>query len=268
MLLLGSQSLSSQPMTTLHSLVTKIQERHYRWVSLRADLTLQFGTPDQHFASCRGELLYERLNEKLLLRCFGKNDRLVFIFRTFDRQFDLYLPGQNKIYHGNIFDLEDSPNIESHLKPLDLYKALKPLSFDVKRTEIEGEDKSRVSLKIFKRKVGGTYLSRSLLVDKKRGDVLKEVYFTPEEKPQLEIKRSNFKKFPFKEKGIRDFIYFPTMITIVSHEASKKSSLLLKTVKPLHARDKIHWILQLPEGIEHVYLKKQKKSKQGWVYNR
>jgi hypothetical protein len=137
--LLSSGPLSwagTAPGAELEGILQKIESRHYRWIAIRADVLLFFAKAGDPNAMCGGELLYQRLDERMLLTCVDARQELIFVFRTFDRRFDLYLPAQNTVYHGSIFDLEDSPDIESHLKARDLYRALKPMAVDPRRARV------------------------------------------------------------------------------------------------------------------------------------
>ncbi|MDD5226273.1 MAG: hypothetical protein PHV97_03690, partial [Candidatus Omnitrophica bacterium] len=125
------------PGSELEGILQKIESRHYRWIAIRADVLLFFAKAGDPNAMCGGELLYQRLDERMFLTCVDARQELMFVFRTLDRRFDLYLPAQNTVYHGSIFDLEDSPDIESHLKARDLYRALKPMAVDPRRAKVE-----------------------------------------------------------------------------------------------------------------------------------
>ncbi len=108
------------------SLLRLLHNRRGNWIALNGDLSLEFLTPQGKKVTCRAELVYQRLDEKILLKGFNEKNEPLFIFKTSDRNFELYLPLISEFYHGSIFDLEDSPEIQSHLKALDLYRALKP----------------------------------------------------------------------------------------------------------------------------------------------
>ena len=129
----------------------KIKTRNGYWNAYQGEVVLHFVTSENRQAVCEGTLTYQRLNEKMLLRCFNKakqplvsrgspeesNGQLLFILKTFDENYDLYQPATRAVYSGNIFDLENSRDIESHLKPLDLYRALKFFAVPEDAFEIE-----------------------------------------------------------------------------------------------------------------------------------
>ena len=164
------------PNIELEGILQKIESRSYRWIAIRADVLVFFAGAGNAQAMCGGELLYQRLDERMLLSCVDTHKELVFVFRTFDRRFDLYLPSQNTVYHGSIFDLEGSPDIESHLKARDLYRALKPLAVDSRHVRIERDNSAITSLEIFNARNGKDVLARKLLLTPK-GDVRGEVYY-------------------------------------------------------------------------------------------
>src|SRR5512140_1111132 len=85
----------------LEGILRKIESRHYRWIAIRADVLLFFAKTGDPNAMCGGELLYQRLDERMFLTCVDTRQELLFAFRTLDRRFDLYLPSQNTVYHGS-----------------------------------------------------------------------------------------------------------------------------------------------------------------------
>ena len=110
----------------IENIVKQIEARRASWIAFKAKVMLHFYQEEEEKASCFGRLLYDRLEEKVVLSCVDNRNKLLFTFKTSDRDFELYLPAMKNVYEGNIFSLSDSPEINSHLKPLDLYRALKP----------------------------------------------------------------------------------------------------------------------------------------------
>ena len=54
----------------LDTILKQIENRHYRWVAFRSDVILFFVSPgNTGQAMCGGELIYERLDERMLLTC-------------------------------------------------------------------------------------------------------------------------------------------------------------------------------------------------------
>lgn len=251
-LLFSSVAAAAPDPKALDVILQKIESRHYRWVAIRAEVLLFLAASENSHAMCAGELLYQRLDERMLLPCIDSQKNLVFVFRTLDNRFDLYLPEQNTIYHGSIFDMEDSPDIESHLKPRDLYRALKPLAFDPVRTEIERNDAVRVLLNVYNEKRGKKSLARKLYLAPS-GDVLGEVYYGPEGQPLTQIQRYDFREIP-AEVSTYHSIIFPKKITILSPATKKGSALFFANVKALDSVDPLEFILRVPPGTKEVFL--------------
>lgn len=241
--------------TELGEILQKIESRHYRWIAIRASVVLFFATSGNSRAMCGGELLYQRLDERMFLTCVDFQQNLVFVFRTLDRRFDLYLPAQNTIYYGSIFDMENSPDIESHLKPRDLYRALKPMAVDPRHTEIERNNAVVTSLDVYTKKRDKEYLSRKLYLTPE-GDVRGELYFNTEGRPATEIQRYDFQKIPAQASFSR-FVIFPKKITILSPETKKGSAIFFAKVQPMDSIDSLEFLLRVPEGTKEVFLEEK-----------
>ncbi len=252
LLLFSSMSAAAADPKPLEAILQKIESRHYRWVAIRAEVLLFFAVSGDSRAMCGGELLYQRLDERMFLPCVDPKKNLVFVFRTLDRRFDLYLPGKNTLYHGSIFDMEDSPDIESHLKPRDLYRALKPSAFDPDHTEIERSGPMNITLNVYNEKRGKKSLEKKLYLAP-AGDVLGEVYYGPEGQPLTQIQRYDFREVPAEVSSFHSII-FPKKITIISPATQKGSALFFANVKALDTVDPLEFLFQVPPGTKEVFL--------------
>lgn len=252
LLLFSSVAVATSDPKPLEAILQKIESRHYRWVAIRAEVLIFFAVSGNSRAMCGGELLYQRLDERMFLPCVDSNRDLVFVFRSLDRRFDLYLPSQKTIYHGSIFDMEDSPDIESHLKPRDLYRALKPSAFDPDRTEIERNDAVSIMLNVYNEKRGGRSLERKIYLAPE-GDVIGEIYYSPEGQPLTQIQRYDFREIPAEVSSFHSII-FPKKITIISPSTQKGSALFFANVKALDSVDPLEFILRVPMGTQEVFL--------------
>lgn len=240
------------PDAELEGILQKIESRHYRWIAIRANVLLFFAKGEDSSAMCGGELLYQRLDERMFLTCADAQQKLVFIFRTFDRRFDLYLPSQNTVYHGSIFDLEDSPDIESHLKARDLYRALKPMAVDPRRAKIERANSAMTSVDVYSRNGPEEMLARKLYLTPE-GDVRGELFYNAEEKPVTEIQRYDFQEIRGRA-GSYTSIIFPKKVTITSPETKKGSAIFFTRVTALDAVDPLEFILRVPDRTREVFL--------------
>jgi hypothetical protein len=249
----ASVSLAETPSNAeLEGILRKIESRHYRWIGIRADVFLFFAKAGDPNAMCGGELLYQRLDERMFLTCADAQQDLIFIFRTFDRRFDLYLPAQNTVYHGSVFDLEDSPDIESHLKARDLYRALKPLAVDTRRTKVERTNSAITSLDVYGRNENEGSLVRKLYLTPE-GDVRGELFYNAEGRPVTEVQRYDFREIQ-GQAGSYGSIIFPKKITILSPETKKGSAIFFSRVTALDAVDPLEFVLRVPIGTKEVYL--------------
>ncbi|MEI7752273.1 MAG: hypothetical protein WCJ71_09325 [Candidatus Omnitrophota bacterium] len=240
------------PSAELEALLQKIASRHYRWIAIRADVLLFFAKEGDPNAMCGGELLYQRLDERMFLTCVDTRQELMFVFRTLDRRFDLYLPSQNTVYHGSIFDMEDSPDIESHLKARDLYRALKPMAVDPRRAKIERTNSAITSLDVYGRNDEEGTLVRKLYLTPE-GDVRGELFYDSKERPVTEIQRYDFRELRGNV-GSYNSIIFPKKITIASPETKKGSAIFFTRVTALDTIDPLDFILRIPPGTKEVFL--------------
>lgn len=255
LLFLGFSSISwaeTAPNPELEGVLRKIESRHYRWIAIRADVLLFFAKAGDPNAMCGGELLYQRLDERMLLTCVDTRQKLLFVFRTFDRRFDLYLPAKNTIYHGSIFDLEDSPDIESHLKARDLFRALKPMTVDPRRTKIERTNSAITSLDVYGRNETEGKLVRKLYLNPD-GDVRGELFYDSQKRPVTEIQRYDFREIRGRV-GSYDSVIFPKKVTIMSPETKKGSAIFFTRVTALDTVDPLEFVLRTPTGTKEVFL--------------
>jgi hypothetical protein len=248
----AAPAAETAPNLELEGILQKIESRHYRWIAIRADVLLFFAKTGDPNAMCGGELLYQRLDERMFLTCVDVRQELMFVFRTLDRRFDLYLPSQNTVYHGSIFDLEDSPDIESHLKARDLYRALKPMAVDSRRTKIERTNSAITSLDVYGRNDAEGTLVRKLYLTPE-GDVRGELFYDSKGRPVTEIQRYDFREFR-GHVGSYDSIIFPKKITITSPETKKGSAIFFTRVSALDAIDSLEFILRVPTGTKEIFL--------------
>lgn len=239
----------------LEIILQKIESRYYRWIAIRADIILFFATAGNSRAMCGGELLYNRLDERMFLTCADSQKNLVFAFRTLDRRFDLYLPDQKTVYHGSIFDMEDSPEIESHLKPRDLYRALKPSAADPRHIEIGRNNLVITHLDVYTKKGDREYLSRKLYLTPE-GDVRGELYFNAEGRIVTELQRYDFQNFGMSGRNAPSLI-FPKKITLLSPETKKGTAIFFAKVSAVDPVDSLEFLLRVPEGTQEVFLEEK-----------
>ncbi len=243
--------LKAAPLTDVAPIIRQIELRRGNWTAMRADLSLVFVTEFGQSASCQARLVYERLDEQLLLHCRNPSGKLLFTFRTQDRFFSLYLVDQNRVYEGDILDLQNNPEIESHLRPLDLYRALKPITMAEGETLVESVGANWVTLQIWRQSATNQYLSRRLFVSPE-GDVLKENFYQPDQMPSMTIERSEFYRFFSPVRDFREPVIYPRRILVESAEPSRSVLLLFEEIRFFSLLDQQDWSLGAPSNAEVV----------------
>lgn len=240
-------------LSALEDIIRKIENQRSQWTAFKADLALDFLTEGGHQASCRGELIYHRLDEKLILECFNTQNELLFAFKTDDRQFELFLPAYDTVFFGNIFELEDSLDIETHLKPLDLYRALKPMALFLRQASIENWSHDKIILRAYGKKHEGSYLARRMTTNH-QGDVTKEIFYSFDEQPLVSIYRSNFQKFRLADSGSKKPITYPQQILIESDKTGQQTVLFLEKIHFFSRLENQDWSLTLPPNTQIIHL--------------
>lgn len=245
-------------LSPLETVIQKIEMRRGLWTAFHADLKLQFSSRDQGNAACRGELTYHRLDEKMILKCFNDQNQMLFAFRTDDRFFQLYFPSRETVFVGSIFSLADSPDIESHIKPLDLYRALKPMMVPLHRSIAESWDQDVMMVKVFARDRQSSYLSRSFIASHE-GDILKEIYYSRKEDPLVTIHRMKIGSFQLEDGTLKNPIFYPQAIRIDSN--SKQSTLLaFHGIRFFAFLENANWLLDLPKTTRVIDLEKDEAN--------
>ena len=203
--------------SSLPDLIKKMEARRGTWTGMKAALSIQFTADHGKQAACQGTLIYHRLDEKILLQCYREQNRLVFLLKTTDREFELYLPAQRTLYKGNIFTLEDSPAIESHLRAWDLYRAFKPMVIPLENIELQKGAGSFFGL-IQKRNQLPSGIARELTISPE-GDIVSEIYYDLTGSPSVEIQRSGFQEMGAATAGMSTA--YPRQIRILSYHGNE-----------------------------------------------
>ena len=230
---------------SLAQLIDRIQARQGYWIGFEGELKLEFVTAQNQTASCRGELKYHRFAEKVMLRCFDEHRQLLFAFKTDDRMFEMYLPSSKTLYRGDALDLEDDPEIESHLKPLQLYRALKTAAIPMEQSVIEAWGEHTVTLKIYGKNHNQSYLLRRLL-STMQGDVQQETYYNFKEQAVLTILRSNYRAVKERRMDHTPSMIFPFQIRMETKATGSKTSLRFQKIKPRSFFSNQEWLLEVP----------------------
>jgi hypothetical protein len=202
--------------SALPALIQKVEARRGTWTGYKAQIEIQFTAASGKQASCQGTLAYHRLDEMILLQCYGNKEKRVFTLKTTDREFELYLPGHRTVYKGSIFALEDSPAIESHLRAWDLYRAFKPMVIPSENTGIKTSEQGTI-VTVLRVREGAAVPARELTVSPE-GDIVSEIYYGLSGKTSVEIQRSEFQEIGAVTAGTSTA--YPRHIRILSHKES------------------------------------------------
>ncbi len=240
--------------------IRKIENRRGTWLNLRTGLKMNFTSAQGKKASCDADLVYDRLNEKILLKGYNVQKKLLFAFRTDDRDFKLYLSSANTDFFGSIFDLEDSPAIHSHLKALDLYRALKPAAIPAD-AQIETETGGNIRLKV----MGKHGLEREIFANA-AGDVVTEVYYRKDGNIKSVIERKDFKPVM---KGKKESFYFPGKVLVRNYFSppgtpggQSETELLFVTAEFSESFGPLDFDFKLPENTRSADMSEEFKKQQ------
>ncbi len=243
-------TFSAEPKTILEvKQGTDIYFKNKNWTPFASEVELSFLKDDALQSSCSGTLLYDPLKKKLLMECYGKSGQLVFIFKNDDLHFLLYLPGMKQAWEGNIFELEYSPEFDSHLKPLDLYRAISPEPFSENQALNAYGVTDGMELEIAKPHQGKPYLARRLILNSK-GQVMNETFLTPDGTETTVVIREKFENLPNQVDVLNSKFYFAPQTTVFHPETGDKTILAIKSVRLYDQLPSEAWKVLLPEELQ------------------
>ena len=237
----GSTKLLAAENLSASDLIRKMDARKSGWVAMKAALRLDFVTALGKKASCEAALVYHRLDERMVLVGRNAEGGILFVFKTDDRHFELYLASKNTVFRGHIFDLENSPVIESHLKPLDLYRALKPMSLpDPPQSALKKVSDDGTAF--LETQSTGSYPARKIRLTRE-GDCLEERYLDASQNTRLRIRRVKFQGFLKPDGGPR--VFFPKEIRLDSAGTGMLGETAFKKTRLYF--DKVEFLSGVPE---------------------
>ncbi len=232
-------------------ILEKIEARRGSWTAMRAELTLHFHTENYQTATCLGKMAYQRLDEKLILQCRDARGKLHFAFKAEDRDFQLYIPAQNTVFEGSIFDLETTPEFDSYIKPLNLYRALKPMAFRTEQTMLEKVEKLWLTLRVDTIRREAPFTSRRAYVSPE-GDVLKEIYYSFDTTLPTTILRSEYRLVKTRQFDLKSRVYYPQHILVQSDAAERSMQFDFTKIEFFSMLEAMDWDLAIPAGVQTV----------------
>lgn len=248
-LLLSSQAFAAEPKTILE--VEQATDNYFKnknWTPFSASIELSFYKQDTLKSTCSGNLLFDPLRKKLLMECFGRLNQPVFVFKNDDLNFLIYLPGMRHAWQGDMFQLEYSPEFDSHLKPLDLYRAVSPEPFSERQVIGAYGVSDGIELEIAKPYQGSQYLARRLILDKK-GQVDHETFLAPDGGETTVVTREEFKKIKNKFDSVNSRFYYAVKTSVSHPETGDKTVLVLKNITLYEQFPDDAWVISMPEDV-------------------
>lgn len=231
--LLSASSIQIPYAPSVPQVIGIIEYGQGQWIILKADVKIDFVTAENEKASCDGDLLYDRWRERVFLKCFNDKKELLFIYKTHDRRFELYFPQKKILFHGDIFDLEFAEDIESHIKPLQFYRALKIGAIPPKQTVLEKWNKEFLALQVYGYEDNDSYLARKV-VAARDGRVVQEIFYDRDGRANMNVYRAEFKKIRSRDSALQKSFLFPHEIII---EVPPPTSASQKTQTIFHFQD-------------------------------
>lgn len=248
-LFLQTSCLASEPKTVLE--VKQANDTYFKnknWTPFAASIELSFYKQDQLKSTCTGTLLFDPLKKKLLMECSGKLNQTVFVFRNDDLNFLVYLPGMGQAWQGDMFQLEYSPEFDSHLKPLDLYRAVSPEAFSENQVVGAYGVSDGMEIEIAKPYQGTTYLARRLILDE-NAQVKNETFLAPDGVETTVVIRDSFERQKNKFDVINSRFFYAPQTTVIHPETGDKTILRMNNIT-LHERfPDDAWVVSMPESV-------------------
>lgn len=248
-------ALSRAQETTLPDLIKQVELRRGIWTGLKAEIEIQFTSASGKEASCQGTLTYHRLDEKILLECHNAKNKRVFLLKTTDREFELYLPAHKTLYKGNIFSLEDSPAIESHLRAWDLYRAFKPMVLPSENISVSPAENGMTLLTVLRGEPPAK--AREVKVSAE-ADIVSETYYGFGGTVSVDIQRSEFQEIGAETEGVPTV--YPRRIDITSYKqtaaepSAMKTAFIFKSANFLTELAEADFEMPLPPGTKVMEL--------------
>lgn len=222
--------------------------RNKNWTPFAASIELLFYKANGAQSRCSGTLLFDPLRKKLLMDCMDESGLPVFVFKNDDLEFMLYMPGLNRAWFGNMYQLEYSLDFDSHLKPLDLYRAASPEPFSEDQAVSANGVGEGMEIEIAKPYQSIRYMARRIILNK-HGQVEHETFLTPDGTATTVIVREKFKKMKNKFDRINTKFYYAPQ-TIVTHpETEDRTVMNISNVTLHHSFPDEAWEMEIPESV-------------------
>lgn len=247
--IIGKTAPAAEPQTVLElKRATDTYFRNKNWTSFAAAIELTFYQKEELKSTCSGTLLFDPLKKKLIMECSGKLNQPVFVFRNDDLNFLLYLPGMRHAWQGDMFQLEYSPEFDSHLKPLDLYRAVSPEAFSEDQAISAYGMRDGMEIEIEKPYENTRYMARRLLLDF-QGQVRNETFFTPDGTETTVVTRENFKQLDNPFDSINKVFYYAEQTSVFHPETGDKTVLKMTHVTLNQGFPEDVWVVSMPEDV-------------------
>jgi len=260
-LLVFSHAAFGKSPLSVSEMVEQFEKNNRSWVYYEAEIDLDFYLAGGEKRTCGGKLFFQRLSEKFLLTCADAKNNPLFAFRAEDMLFGLHLPADGVLITGNIFDLEFSGEFESFVKPLAVYRALKP--YMPSPSEVRAETRGENWVELIQEKIyhDKTYPARKLILTSE-GTITDEMFLMPNGELTTRIRRKNFQALPWKKPSS-----IATAILIQSPKDKTQLVLTIKKILSTELPEDDVFLLKVPGETEMIEAQKtfaDPKLNPGW----
>jgi hypothetical protein len=190
---------------------------------IKADLDMYFRrSPEEKRKGCRGKLVSIKKTggtSSIYLKGYKRLIPTFFTLTSDGREFWLHIPSDNVVYTGPFDRTEKADTAEVDLEAADLSRLLYVEPFDTSQIDGLEEESGRFVLTL----ADGGLPRRRLWIDKKIFAVVREKYYNPVGKEDLELRRTKF--------ASAGGVFYPLEMTIIKPESGREITLTVRELE-------------------------------------